>query len=887
MQPKDYEFLVVDLETTGLSPLENEIIEIGIVKVKGLEIVDTFSSLVKPKNKINHYITELTGISNQMLKDACDFSDILKKIKKIINKKSVFVAHNVLFDFDTLNNQLVKYNSKKLENQILDTQFLANLFYPNLSSYKLGFLADALGIEIDEALHRALPDAILTAKILIKFLKSIEEMPKNLLYLINKHLILTDNNFILKELFLKNSNNTFSNQYSLTNILKSKVFYNHDQTDNNNNNNGKNLKKISDEAIFKLILKKQKKTFTDYEKRKQQIEMISLIVNAFNDQNHLVIEAGTGTGKSLAYLLPSLMLILKNKQKVVIATKTKNLQEQIMYKDLPIAEKLLGLNIKKIILKGKENYACLRKLIFFLETNKSSDSLPLLTWLYYTKDGDISDLHSNIIFKTKNINIKSSECLLDNCPYHKYCFYNNLKRKAKNADLIIVNHALLLADIQKEKKFAIPKYDFLILDEAHNLEETTTKAFAYEFSHKSINELISTIKSEMASDAKAFDFIEDVKQAMFNLENCLKKSLNNLDKISLTSENFKHSWSQIIDCKEYLQNRLEEFMMYCQEKIENDGLESFSFLNSLEKIYENLFFIFEPEKNYVSWIEKSYEFGKQEIKIISAPANVNKILKEVLFDEKKSIVLTSATMAIKDDFNYFKNRLGLDITKKVVHTVKLGSPFNYAKQSLLCVPKDFPEPNASNFAIKVAEFIIELTNKLKGRVLVLFTSYQILQEVEKNIINSKNKHFLLLSQTRKNSRKAILDRFSKEKKVVLLGTDSFWEGIDLQNKKIASVVITKAPFFVPNDPIALARMQEIELNGGNGFCNYALPYAVTKFKQGFGRLIRNKKDKGVVVVLDNRIIFKSYGNLFLRSVPECEQVFGQKADIFKKIEAWF
>ena len=894
METKDLTFIVVDVETTGLSPDRNELIEIGMVKVKNLEVVDEFSSLIKPLNHVPPYVQQLTGLTDELLATAPQFKDIAENILQFIEPGAIFVGHNVAFDFSMLNAAFWRIGIANLNMPTLDTQFIASLFYPTLSSLKLSRLAEALDIKPIK-MHRASNDALITAEILIKCCHKLETFPLDLLHEINKALQKDPKKWPLKEALLDLEKQSPS--WSETSppsgwkqFLKHKVL-----TPPKKSQGSTVFVPIDEKELIECLDNTAQidQAFLHYEERPQQKEMLSLVCQALNDWNHLVIEAGTGTGKSLAYLLPAAALAIANHSPVIISTKTKNLQDQLLSKDIPIVETILQKPLDTVLLKGRENYLCLRKFDMLLHGSKSKKVVPLLVWLYYTTDGDLSEIHNSIIWSYKhNLKSQSSTCLGTKCPYCKYCFPHNLRKKAVHADLVIVNHSLLFIDANNDG-FLLPEYSSLIIDEAHTIEDVATSSFSREISGHLISEVLTRITPPILQIEKIKEFQEGCKQSAVDFDRALRVFARShpMEKIIFDQTTCHgHQWQIILQAKNDLLTIIHDFHSTLQAlelTDDNSMAELKGTIAELDYFQDTLFFVFEPESNYLSWLEADNPRKPNEVKIVSSPKQVQALLDQSLFSQKKSVVLTSATLTVNNNFDFFISRVGLDLNpEKTVVDATLGSPFDYQKQSLLCIPRDLPEPgNTQLFVTAIAKYLAKLLTVTQGKTLVLFTSYEMLIETY-NLLVKENLGLTLLCQNKNTSRKHLLDSFQTETNSVLLGTDSFWEGVDVPGISLSCVVIVKLPFFVPTDPLVMARTEEIKEKGGNGFYKYAIPHAVMKFKQGFGRLIRTKTDRGIVVILDNRLLTKNYGSMFLRSIPDSEHVFGPAEDTLKKIGEW-
>lgn len=947
----DKVYSVVDIETTGLSPEDNEIIEIGIVKILKGKIKGKFHSLVKPKNPIPSMIQKLTGINDEMVKESPSFEEIAVKLKKFIGD-SIFVAHNAEFDFNVINASLKKAQKAALESKVVDTQELVTIVYPALSSYRLSSLAQKLGIYVEEK-HRAMSDAEATAQLFILLIREIKKMNKGVLREIVK--LGYGMNWPLYDIFSEalDENNTLEDS-GTTKFIKDIIKPSTDIV-------RKKKQKLKGRAVIDQkeineFFKKRgalAKNISNYEVRSSQIEMASTIANTFNKPGHLVIEAGTGTGKSAAYLYPSILYSLNNRKPIVVSTRTKNLQEQLIDKDMPLLKKSLKHNFYAVVVKGIENYFCLKKwdmhyrlIVKRIAKDDLSIFFGLLNWLSQTGTGDISELHSMLYYKAnQDYKSESRTCLKEKCHYIGSCFYNLIKRNAHKADIIIVNHALLFSDVNL-KGGILPQYDQLIIDEAHNIEDAATESFSVVLSSKVILDILRKFVDNKSSvsiieelelfllkEIKNLKIIREVKLLIKEINKTIDHAFKITRKTFEIITNFVNSeklketglvniqplkrgeiWKLIInlnlkssskwnDINESLSslyeeiNKLTKQLDSLRDIIENNNesrkpesicLDLVSASGQFQDILNAIKFVFTSEENYISWIEVDTSLSPWVTNIYSAPINVGQYIYESIISKKENIVFTSATLSINNNFEYFKKRVGLNYCDLKVDELKLGTEFDYQKQALICIPQGLNttrenENNLNNVSKLLAQIIIST----QGRTLVLFTSYKMLQDVyfsTQGILS--NESIMVYCQGRHGSRRSILDRFKDEKRAVIFGTDSFWEGVDLPGEDLSCLVMMKLPFAVPTEPVVLARTEDVEFREGNGFLNYSVPYAVIKFRQGIGRLIRTKKDRGIAVIFDDRLYEKTYGQVFLNSISEYSKVYETPENILKTIKSW-
>lgn len=671
------------------------------------------------------------------------------------------------------------------------------------------------------------------------------------------------------------------------------------------------------------------KNLTGFESRKEQVEMVKAVVECFVNGKSLVIEAGTGTGKSIAYLIPALWWSKKNKGKVVVSTHTITLQEQLYYKDLPFLQNVLPFKFKTAILKGKNNYVCLKRFENEKTAVQKSSSgaklafLSMLVWLRETKTGELSELpqFKGIVDISKHFSAENVACEPNRCPFAGKCFMLKARKKAEEADLIVINHSLLFSDIKTENK-VLPEYNALIIDEAHHIYQTALKQLGFEISLERISYFIEGIylsgKSCLYSKLRGIllsigqndpeinlkvviqyvdeipsncSLIIETSKELFKLfKIMLAESSNLLLKRENIQDDFFNSFllevENLINRFVNLNSVLEKIKkLRIIDNLQPDSLkyDIIKYIGEIECILDGLNGIKDCIDNdlWVTYVEKS---GRISLK--HCPLEIASIVNDKIFSRNNWTILTSATLCVANSFEYFLKDIGLT---KEVQTVQLKSPFDYDKQMLFCVVDDLPLnclPEDS-LAQNVSNFITDVAQLMKGRTLVLFTSNRFLEKVYYSLrLNLKESGLELLAQGIEGSRDKLLEEFINNSQSVLLGTNSFWEGIDIPGNNLRCVIMVKLPFWPPNLPVIEARSRLFRNQGLNPFEELLLPEAVLRFKQGFGRLIRTKEDKGVVILLDERIIKKRYGKKFLYSLPISRFFSGNREDVLKEIKDW-
>jgi ATP-dependent DNA helicase DinG len=601
----------------------------------------------------------------------------------------------------------------------------------------------------------------------------------------------------------------------------------------------------------------------NYEHRPGQIEMAEAVESALVDRKHLIVEAGTGTGKTLAYLVPAIL----SGRRVVISTGTKNLQEQLFFKDIPFLEKHLG-PLRACYMKGRSNYACRQK-IYDAETQPVLDGLEevadfqiIREWEKTTETGDraeIKSLPENSGAWAK-IDARSEMCTGQKCPQFERCFITKMHQKAQESDIIIVNHHLLFADLSVkdggENNGIIPDYNSLILDEAHDVEDVAGQYFGVSVSNYQFEELIRDVTG--VSTRKEFGS-QELDRVLISVGDRAAQFLA-LFEAPEGRTGFRSHEAFLIKHEDVYRDVLAglELVALRLELLKSAPEEAIPLVNRAREIARKLQFWMESnERAYVYWIERR---GRGTF-LQATPIDVSQLLDEKMFERVDSVILTSATLAVAGGFGFVKERLGLRNARASV----VPSHFNYAKQALFYVPQDLPDPRNAAFTAAAADEIVELLTHSKGRAFVLFTSYQQMRLVYDRV--SLDVPYQTLMQGT-GPRSALLEEFRSTPHAVLFATSSFWQGVDVPGDQLSLVIIDKLPFAVPSDPVVQARISAIKDDGGDAFNSYQVPQAAIALKQGFGRLIRSRTDRGVLALLDNRITKTRYGQIFFDSLPD-------------------
>jgi ATP-dependent DNA helicase DinG len=941
-------YVALDIETTGLDAERDTILEIGAVRFKGNQIYDTYSTLINPGRPIPYKIQQLTGITPTDVNDAPHIDDVLPKLRRFVGDNPI-IGHNVSFDLGFLRKQgLFEHHAN------IDTFEMASILLPFAGRYGLTHLLNYLNIEIppEDQAHRALDDAQATQRLFEALLDQARRLDGRIIEEVAR--ISGKSDWPLAVVFQDLNRerrysvpvSTLGQQLAAKGMIDDAVvdggfaLLQKDTTEQYDPplKPAPTPTPLDVEELCKMLEQDGlfAQHFDGFEHRPQQVDMLANVIGAFNDSHHLMVEAGTGTGKSIAYLIPAIYWAVKNGQRVVISTNTINLQDQLLNKDIPALQKILPIEFKAVALKGRSNYICPRRLQMFrvkenLSPKESRLLAKLLVWMPSTTTGDREELFMPDYGEQALWSQVASDgnictprlCTPDNC------FYARARRAAESAHVIVVNHALLLADIAVDSR-VIPEYKYLIIDEAHHLEANVTNQLSFTVDQKSMERLLRELSQPLRGSRQRIGFINEVgrrclsavpnkvkgdvndivnqshqtvekafqaTRQLFNTLNAFmaessRRSAYNL-KIRLTDDTRAHpAWSNVelvwdsagaslaelskaLGILYTMLTELEGYDVPYWEEL----LATLTFYRSmLDEVRNNLQVILsEPSRERILWVEQ--DVRTKLVSLHNAPLHVGNLVREHLLKPKESVILTSATLRTNNSFEYFQERLHLWEADEAA----VGSPFDYENNTLLYVPTDVPEYNTPGYQKAFEASLIELVRQIKGRTLVLFTAYSQLHNTAYHIKGALAEAGIVVHQQGDGTgRRQMLENFKNADQAVLLGTRSFWEGVDIPGPSLSCVVIVRLPFAVPSDPIVAARAETFE----DPFSQYSIPGAILTFRQGFGRLIRNKEDRGVVVVFDRRVISKSYGQAFLDSLPAVTEHRGSVADLPKMAEEW-
>lgn len=943
-------YVALDLETTGLDPERDAILEIGLVRFRSslddgtiqAEVLDQWSSLVNPGRPIPIQIQQLTGITQEKVARAPRFSQVIQEARRFIGSYAV-IGHNVRFDLGFL-----QRHDLPLSNPGIDTFELAGILMPHAARYSLAKLGQSFGLP-NLGSHRALDDALAAKDLFVALLEHTSQLPLSTLREINR---LADRlDWPLKEVFrdLERSQARTPFRGAIGQQLAARLDATEDilgplfATEQDEEELVRAAQPRSLDVDYLASMLEEgglfSQNFPGFEHRPQQVEMLRAVATAFNRGQHLMVEAGTGTGKSIAYLLPAVVFGHQNGERVVVSTNTINLQDQLFLKDTPDLQKLLPFDFRAAVLKGRSNYLCQRRLAALRQVGVSSLEemrmlAKVLVWVPSTQTGGQGELFMPDPLEQamwSKISAESDTCTLDRCRFRERgrCFFYRARRAAERAHLIIVNHALLLSDVAVENR-VLPDYRYLIVDEAHHLEDNVTQQLSFQADQRALERILNDMARPVGA-ARYTGFLSDVlarcrgkvppnhwatlEGHVHQLQRQTDAALTNVyaffshlgsflrernpqrgeydqrvrltkslrvqpawDDVEMAWENLSSRLLPLTQDLERLCNGLNELQDFDIPDLDGMVQEGAGYGNHLREMRDQInACIAEPSPAAITWASVSAR--DEQVALHAAPLHVGTLVQKHLFHPKEAVILTSATLATDNSFDFVRERLAAVEADELA----VGSPFDYKNSTLLYLPTDIPEPNEAYYQKTVEQTLIALCRATEGRTLVLFTSYSQLQNTSRAINHPlADSGIVVYQQGAGISRVQLLENFRTTPRSVLLGTRSFWEGVDVVGAALSVLVITRLPFAVPDDPIFVARSETFD----NPFAEYAIPEAILRFRQGFGRLIRTKTDRGVVLVLDKRILTKSYGPMFLNSLPECTQMRAPLAKLPEAAKRW-
>ena len=845
----------------------------------------------------------------------------------------IIIGQNIEFDLGFLSNK-----GLTLLNQYYDTRDIAHIILPCAKDYSLGSLARELNITHNNP-HRALSDAAITSSVFLQLKSLVAKLDKTLLNQIRNIYSKSDSH--LKTFFTTLNSSTLAAPSNRESTIEYKaeepyIHGHNEQTSANAHHIGTST---GDDIITLFFDQKGplSSVIENYTQRPQQNQLACKVYKAINNSDTLLVEGGTGIGKSMAYLLPAILFSLEQNSRVVISTNTINLQEQLINKDLPTIKKALtrfvdtDYKLNFSLLKGKDNYLCREKWENLLrEDSFSKDearlAAKLAIWINDTNSGDRNEI--NLSARDRILWSKISSAYSSDCPAHHQtrsskCFLAIARQKAEESHIVVVNHALLMRDAI-DGGGVIPNYNDLVIDEAHNLEEEATNQYGSKISSRELvdwlnetndskgivsktivalekfeagsrKDILTKVVGKIRLNLKS---LEDANKILWNtlfdfvmnqdLSKDRRQTILRINRATRTQPDWSTievSWEQnnaaLLDLKESFLD-LSLALENTPKKNAADSLllttDISDITTKLDEFKKALYdFVIDPHSGNIYWV--TTESNNEDVNLHTAPLHVGEILKEKLFSKKDSVVITSATLSTNGNFEYTKDRLGLIDAEEI----SVDSPFNYQKAVLLCLPTDMPNPDHHEYQNRLQEIIVRICNSANGRTMVLFTSHAALQATRLGIKSLLEPNgFKVLAQGLDGNPYNLRSLFMENSNSVLLGTSSFWQGVDLPGDSLKALIVARLPFSVPTDPIFSARAELLD----DPFNQYTIPQTILRFKQGFGRLIRTEQDQGVVAILDHRILSKSYGPMFINSLPTCTTMKSSIVEMYDAISKW-
>ena len=868
-----------------------------------------------------------------MVQNSPMIDEVLPELQDFVADLPI-LGHNVKFDVGFLRQQGIFRH-----NDTLDTYDMASVLLPSARRYNLGALGQHLNIPFP-ANHRALDDARVTYAVYNRLKDIALELPLDVLAEIIR---LGDEmdwgaDYVFRQA-LKQRGKELVAPASKTKRFQGPLYSNPAPPPIE-------IREPQDHAVpldideVSAILERGglfSKHLERFEHRPEQVELCRAIATALSEGQHLLAEAGTGIGKSLAYLVPAAIWAAENNTRVVVSTNTINLQDQLINKDIPDIQQVLDMPIKAAVLKGRNNYLCLRRLEALRRKGpENADEVrvlaKMLIWLGKTQTGDLAEINlTGPAERAVWAQISSADegCSTETCVRRMggICPFHRAKQAAYEAHILIVNHALLLADIATGNR-VLPDYEYLIIDEGHHLKSATTSALSFRVTQsdmeRTLRELggsnsgllgrtlvvaqevlnadqIETLKTLVTQTTdRAYQFQNYTKQFFIAINNFLtdqregrklgqyshQERIISATRTQPAWADVEYAWEEAGQALTDLLKTLEQVSKALGELTENGKNE----VEDLHSMVINLFLrlteyqnnlnalVFDPQEDQIYWAQ--INANNRNLTLEAAPLHVGQLMEKYLWHEKTSVIITSATLTTNGEFDYIRNRLSAFDADELF----LGSPFDYESAALLYIPDNIPEPSQrTGHQNAVERGLINLALETGGRMLALFTSYAQLQQTSRAISGPLAKHDIVVyEQGQGASPHALLESFKASEQAVLLGTRAFWEGVDVPGEDLSVLALIKLPFSVPSDPIVAARSETFE----NPFYEYNIPEAILTFRQGFGRLIRTQDDRGVVVIFDKRLLTKQYGRMFTDSLPPCTVKIGPLEELPKSAADW-
>ena len=930
-------FVSFDLETTGLDAKTDYVIEFGAVKVVNGVPTERYQQFIKPPVRIPKFIQKLTGITDEMIKDAPTFEEVVDDLYDFLGDHPL-VAHNIYFDHNFLNTKREAIDGIPLQNKLMDTLSLVRTVRYDMINHKLGTAAEFYGLS-KEGAHRADYDADLVADILLILISEMKRLSPDVLEVLVK---VMDGSGLPNEALYKGMLDWTVSGRELGELEE------YPRIELPKRPNIRHYEKVGEYPDLDQIFSKEgllSQTLEGYEPRETQVALATDIQTTIRNDEFFMAEAGTGVGKSLAYTIPAVLTRheLNEEEPVFISCNTKNLQDQLFHKEIPFIQEQLGLPLRALLLKGRQNYLCktkwqrsLRDISWRFSRREKEALQTLVIWAHDTPTGDI-DEHNG--FNTtghalvwSKLNSEPGFCTTNVCAHNDFCYLGKLRQESAKAHLVVVNHSLLLADAASDHAI-LPNYQRLIVDEAHLLEKTAYQFFAAEFSHRSMRVQMDQLfykgrnKSGLSIELRHLlvPLDEKQKQGITSKLDQLESDVVEVNKILLAFfTEFKDSkqrevqratftykelytkntdlfapvrgiWYTLTTSLTTLAGLARDIEKALDELDESKipGLVEIGSrvqswresLNSTLEVMAKQAAADDPDLIY--WFEIMPKSEMVAVKFVQVPLEIGKQLQARVYEDLSSAIFTSGTLTVDGSFNYLLQRLGLrghDRLKEMSYP----SPFFYEDQARIFVPTFLGMQNSENYTIEVLFLLEKIWKTHPVGTMILFTSYTMLlnwqEELEDRIKGSGRR---LLVQSSRVSRMDLINQFRKHPGSILLATDSFWQGVDIPGNALELLVIAKLPFSVPSDPIVRANSDALKQAGENDFMGYSVPEAAIKYKQGVGRLIRSTTDFGAIISLDQRIFTKRYGDYFRNSTPIPHVPAQSEKELVDGVRSWY
>jgi DNA polymerase-3 subunit epsilon/ATP-dependent DNA helicase DinG len=911
------DYVAIDLEATGLDAERDSIIEIGAVRFDHSGVRATFQTLVNPRRPVPPQVQRLTGITDAGVSRAPPLEAVAADLQAFIGGSAV-VGHNILaFDAPLLLKAGVRHGPA-----VFDTLELSQLLLPGLAEYGLAGVAARFGIDFPVQ-HRASADAEATRRLFLALQAEAAGLPLDVLAQVAGWL--TPTAYPWRSFFAQ------AWEAALGSGSAPRPFRRPVPPLPPPLHPEKAPRPVPPERPLQVLRSaaSRKDVFPDFDERAEQQEMVRCVAQTIAGGGKLLAEAGTGTGKSLAYLIPAACQALANGQRVVISTATINLQEQLSRKDIPLLRELMREEkLRACQLKGRRNYLCLKQFDALREQPAMTDAEALiasrlLIWLCRTETGDRAELRLTQGEEAlwRKLSADNTRCTADSSPYvvDGACFIHRARRQAEGSHLVVVNHALLLSDSVSAGR-VLPPYEHLIIDEAHQLEDEATRQFGFSCAERELSELLdrceavpASVQAALQASGPALVPYDQIAETVRGLRQAATGTRPRLSAFAAACDAFlrEHSpdgdeqrlpitrgmraqpswpalelaWENLRLALAEITGRLERLISlvtgpdgFAHVNQELLAAEIADLLGECQGLARGVSLAIEEESpDRVVWLERGRLDGGVAVSWV--PLTVNQLLRDNLYADRLSVVLTGATLMSHGGFAYIQERLGLQDAE----TLPLGSPFDYRRAALVLLPRDIPEPAAPDYMDALADAVVNLCRASGGRALVLFTSHSSLQATYAAVAEQLRREGIhVLAQGPDGSPRQLVRALQAAHNSVLLGTASFWEGVDIPGEALSLLIMARLPFAVPTDPVFAARSALYD----DPFGQYAVPQAVLRFKQGFGRLIRTKTDRGVLAVLDRRVLSKTYGRAFIEALPPCTVRQALVREMPAIVEAW-